>query len=115
MAIFPEGTVGPGDELLPFRSTLLEAVNVAPGDVEVRPVAIDYGAATPEIAWHGESGEANVRRLLGRKGSFPVTIRLLPALPPRLDRKALAQAARDAIGASLASSRAEPRLYAPAK
>src|SRR6476620_2293967 len=31
VALFPEGTTGPGDHLLPFRSTLLEAANTAPG------------------------------------------------------------------------------------
>src|SRR6185437_520531 len=45
VTIFPEGTTGPGTHLLPFRSTLLEAVQFTSRDVLVRPVAVDYGRA----------------------------------------------------------------------
>lgn len=115
LAIFPEGTVGPGDHLLPFRSALLSAVTPPPRDVDVRPVAIDYGQAAREISWHGESGKDNVLRLLGRKGSLPVRVHLLPSVAHREDRKALAKDAREAIGDALASSRAPARLYARAR
>ena len=115
IALFPEGTVGPGDHLLPFRSTLLEAVSVARKDVEVRPVAVDYGAAATAISWCGESGKANVLRILGRKGPLPVTVRLLPPLERSLDRKALAHAAREAIGETLASPDRPAHLYARAR
>ena len=104
LAIFPEGTTGEGRELLPFRSTLLEAVAPAPPGVTVRPAAIDYGAALDDIAWHGgEAGLANVLKVLGRKGSFPVTVRLLLPLAESDDRKVLAKAAREAIAAALPS------------
>jgi 1-acyl-sn-glycerol-3-phosphate acyltransferase len=103
IALFPEGTTGPGDQLLPFRSTLLEAASFAARDVEVRPVAIDYGDATMDVAWFEEGGRDNVLRVLGRRGAMPVTVRLLPPLP-RSDRKTLAQAARHAIGQALAAS-----------
>src|SRR5260221_2189915 len=43
VALFPEGTTGPGTYLLPYRSALLEAANFAARDVVIRPVAIDYG------------------------------------------------------------------------
>lgn len=115
VALFPEGTVGPGDHLLPFRSTLLEAVSVARDDVEVRPVALDYGAAATEISWAGKSGKANVLQVLGRNDTIPVTIRLLAPLERGLDRKQLAHAAREAIGQSLASPHRPPPLYARAK
>src|SRR5690348_10744024 len=49
VALFPEGTTGPGSHLLPFRSTLLEAANFAAKDVGIRPVAIDYGNAREEF------------------------------------------------------------------
>src|SRR5438552_4309080 len=45
VALFPEGTTGPGTHLLPFRSTLLEAANYAARDVAIRPVVLDYGEA----------------------------------------------------------------------
>ena len=108
IALFPEGTTGPGDHLLPFRSTLLEAASYAASSVEVRPVAIDYGAAATEVGWHGESGRDNVRRVLGRQGVLPVTVRLLAPLPRQSDRKALAAQARDAIGDALAASSSRP-------
>lgn len=115
LAIFPEGTVGPGDRLLPFRSALLSAVTPPPREVDVRPVAIDYGPATIEISWHGESGKDNFLRLLGRKGNLPVILHLLPGVEHREDRKALAEEAREAIGKALASSRSQAPLYARAR
>jgi len=101
VAVFPEGTTGPGTHLLPFRSTLLEAANYAAKDVEIRPAAIDYGAAAAEVGWWEESGNDNVLRVLGRRGTMPVIVHLLPALDRAGDRKQLAHAARDAIAARL--------------
>ena len=108
VTIFPEGTTGPGDELLPFRSTLIEAATYAQRDVEVRPVAIDYGAATGEVTWFNEPGLDNVRRILGRRGRLPVTVQLLAPLSRDLDRKALALAAHDAVDRALAASSSAP-------
>jgi 1-acyl-sn-glycerol-3-phosphate acyltransferase len=105
LTLFPEGTTGPGTELLPFRSTLLEAATFAEKDVDIRPVALDYGAAASEIGWHNEPGKENILRILGRKGTLRVTINLLPSLDRTGDRKALSNAARDAIAQALASSR----------
>jgi 1-acyl-sn-glycerol-3-phosphate acyltransferase len=101
IALFPEGTTGPGTHLLPFRSTLLEAANFAAKDVAIRPVALDYGAAAAEIGWFHEPGKNNVLRLLGRRGALPVTVRLLAPLDRGGDRKQLTQAAQDAITQSL--------------
>ena len=50
VALFPEGTTGPGTHLLPFRSTLLEAANYAARDVAIRPGRLDYGAAAARSA-----------------------------------------------------------------
>jgi 1-acyl-sn-glycerol-3-phosphate acyltransferase len=101
VAVFPEGTTGPGTHLLPFRSTLLEAANFAAKDVQIRPVAVDYGPAASEIGWWEESGKANVLRVLGRSGTLPVTVHVLEPLDRALDRKQLAHAAREAIGDKL--------------
>jgi len=111
ITLFPEGTTGPGTQLLPFRSSLLEAAVHAEPDVAVRPLALDYGVAATEVGWHGESGKDNVLRILGRKGTLPVRVHLLPALDRTSDRKALAQAAREAIAETLASSRSDAPLY----
>ncbi len=110
LALFPEGTTGPGTHMLPFRSTLFAAVAPAPPRVTVRPVAIDYGAAAPDLGWHGESGKANVLRTLGRIRPVPVVVRILPPLKSADDRKALAHSAREAIAAALTSSRRQAHL-----
>jgi len=102
VALFPEGTTGPGTHLLPFRSTLLEAANFAARDVEIRPVVIDYGAAAAaEIGWWEEPGKDNVLRVLGRHGTLPVTVRVLPPLDRSGDRKQLAEQARESIARTL--------------
>lgn len=101
VVLFPEGTTGPGSHLLPFRSTLLEAANFAARDVKIRPVAMDYGSAAPEIGWWHDSGKDNVLRLLGRRGTLPVTVRVLPPLDRSGDRKQLTSEAREAISAAL--------------
>jgi 1-acyl-sn-glycerol-3-phosphate acyltransferase len=110
LALFPEGTTGPGTHLLPFRSTLLSAVTPLPKGVTVRPVAIDYGEAAPEIGWYNEPGKNNVLRILGRTRPIPVRVQILDPLPAMDDRKGLAQAARDAILAALPSSRRAAHL-----
>ena len=46
-------------------------------------MAVDYGALAPVIGWGtGEPGIANFLRVLGLKGRFPVTVRLLGSIPP---------------------------------
>ncbi len=101
VALFPEGTTGPGTHLLPFRSTLLEAANFAAKDVAIRPVALEYGAATATVAWFDEPAKVNALRLLSRRGTFSVTVRLLAPLDRTGDRKQLARHAQDAIAAAL--------------
>ena len=104
LAVFPEGTTGDGRHLLPFRTTLLEAVAPPPSGVTVRPVAVDYGESADVVGWHGgERGLAKLKRVLGHRGTIAVTVRLLDPLPPDQDRKALARHARQAIAAALSS------------
>jgi 1-acyl-sn-glycerol-3-phosphate acyltransferase len=109
LALFPEGTVGDGGQLLPFKPSLLAAVAPPPEGVVIRPAAIDYGANATRIGWGtGEPGMANFLRVLGRKGRFPVVVRLLGAIPPDPDRKLLARATHDAIALALAPSGMAP-------
>jgi len=111
LAVFPEGTTGSGRQLMPFRSTLLEAVAPPPPRVNVRPVAVDYGDHADVVGWHsGERGMDNFRRVLGHRGTMPVTVRMLEPLPPDQDRKALARHARHAIVAALTSLHAPDAL-----
>jgi len=99
VAFFPEGTVGPGDRLLPFRPPLFAAANGGKA-FDVRPVAIDYGRAAANISWFGEDGMRNILRVLGRRGTLPVTVRFLEPLPDG-DRKQLAAQASEQIAAAL--------------
>lgn len=104
LAVFPEGTTGDGRHLLPFRPTLLQAVAPPPPRASVRPVAIDYADHVDVVSWHsGESGLANVMRVLGHRGTMDVIVRLLDPLPPTTDRKTLARQAHAAIGSALSS------------
>ncbi|HEX2727304.1 MAG TPA: lysophospholipid acyltransferase family protein [Beijerinckiaceae bacterium] len=109
LAVFPEGTVGDGGRLLPFKPALLAAVTPPPDGATVRPVAIDYQGTATMFAWRpGEHGVANFFRVLGRKGRIPVTVRMLDVLPPHADRKTLARTAHDAIAIALAPSGIAP-------
>jgi 1-acyl-sn-glycerol-3-phosphate acyltransferase len=114
VALFPEGTTDGGTNVLPFRASLLSALFPPIPSLKVQPVAVDYGDAGSDIAWTGEEGAgANARRVLSRKAKVPVTLHFLEPLDPVQlgDRKALAQASRDAIVAALGpSARASDHL-----
>lgn len=103
VVIFPEGTTNDGTGLLPFKSSLLSAVEPLADEVPIQPVALDYADA-PEIAWFdAEPGMANVRRILGRR-RVDLTIRFLEPLSGEAlaNRKTMTAAAQEAIGRALA-------------
>lgn len=107
VTLFPEGTTGPGDGLLPFRASLFQAVIPTPPDLRVQPVFLDYGEEAPDIAWlDPESGLDNFKRLLARKRPVALTIHYLDPLPDadERDRKILAEAARAAIAGAMADT-----------
>lgn len=96
VALFAEGGTGDGLVLAPFRPALFAAANEA--GVQVQPVAIDYGARAAEVAWpDGVRLAAEMRRILGRRGTLLVTLRFAPVLDAALDRKQLAERARTAV------------------
>jgi 1-acyl-sn-glycerol-3-phosphate acyltransferase len=100
VTVFPEGTTGDGATLLPFKAALLAALDPPPPGVRVQPIRIDYGAATPELAWVGdEPGGAHALRVLRRRGTFRVTLHLCAPFDPAAagTRKAIAARARSAI------------------
>ncbi|WP_150291771.1 lysophospholipid acyltransferase family protein [Sphingobium estronivorans] len=104
VALFPEGTTSDGTGLLPFKPSLLSVLLPPPRSVRIQPVHIDYGTATPEIAWHSnEPAGANAKKLLERKGRLDVTLRFLEPFDPAIcpDRKALAAVTQERIAASL--------------
>ncbi len=105
VALFPEGTTSDGSGLLPFKPALLAVLLPPPRAVLIQPVHIDYSAATADIAWYGdETAGANAKRVLGRKGTVPVTLRFLEPFDPVscADRKVIAATAHDRIVQSIA-------------
>lgn len=104
VALFPEGTTGPGDALLPFRASLLAAAAPGPERLRIQPVALDYGEIAEEFAWADpESAGDNAKRLLSRRGRATLVIRFLEPLDQVCcaDRKAAAAAAQTAIERAL--------------
>lgn len=103
MTLFPEGTTGHGDRLLPFKPALLAVMMPPPGDLRVQPIYIDYGPAAAEIAWHEPSLATNALRVLARSGNLAVTLHFLPHFDPQEfpNRKALAEESRKRIAACL--------------
>ena len=112
LVLFAEGTVSPRETLLPFRPPLLAAVAPAPDGVTVRPLAVDYGAARADLVWHeGETGVANFRKVMGRRGRLNATVHLFAPLPRSTDRKQLAKAAQAVIEDALALSKGATMPY----
>ena len=102
VTIFPEGTTNDGTGLLPFKSSLLSAVEPLAGEVPIQPVALAYRDA-PEVAWFaGEPGMINVRKVLSRKRT-ELTIRFLDPLADEAltNRKTMTAAAQAAIERAL--------------
>lgn len=115
IALFPEGTVGPGHQLLPFRSTLLEAAAYCGGEVEIRPVALDYGPDAAAIAWFQEPAASNICRVLGRLRPIRVTIRVLDPVSLDGGRKAIAARARASLNSALGFADEAPSPIGPSQ
>lgn len=105
LTIFPEGTTSDGTGLLPFKSSLLSAIEPVPSDVAVQPVLLDYGPEAAQLAWIGDDrGAANFVRILSRSKPIEITLCFLPPLQGEelTNRKTMAAAAHRAIGLELA-------------
>jgi 1-acyl-sn-glycerol-3-phosphate acyltransferase len=103
LTIFPEATTNDGTALLPFRSSLLSAVEPLAHEVPIQPVALDYADAA-QISWFGnEPGLRNFWRIVGRRGRIGLTIRFLEPLAGDAlrDRKTMTAAAQSAVAAAL--------------
>ena len=116
LTIFPEGTTSNGDCILPFKTSLLAALDptegAAPrGDLIVQPVWLDYGVDSAEIAWVGiEHGRDNFLRVLARRRGMVVKVHLLEPLSTAelASRKSVALAARARILAAMTGQSASP-------
>lgn len=108
VAIFAEGSTGDGSTLRPFKPALLAAIDPPPPGLLVQPVALDYGTAAEEIAWRdAEPGADYARRILSRRSTLPVTVRLLAPVDPAVlpGRKVIAAESHRRVGGALAASR----------
>ncbi|MEG3181430.1 lysophospholipid acyltransferase family protein [Sphingomonas sp. LT1P40] len=111
ITVFPEGTTTDGKSLLPFKTPMLRVLEPPPPGVMVQPVMLDYGAVGEEIGWVGdESGLNNARRVLARKGNFPLRITFLDPFDPRdfPGRKAIGAESRRRIEDALVSALGGP-------
>jgi lyso-ornithine lipid O-acyltransferase len=111
ITIFPEGTTTDGKSLLPFKTPMLRVLEPPPPGVMVQPVLLDYGDASEEIGWIGqERGLNNARRILARKGGFPLKVHFLEPFDPRdfPGRKAIAAESRRRIEEALVTTLGHP-------
>lgn len=106
LTIFPEGTTSDGTAMLPFKSSLLSAVERVEEldhSITIQPFALDY-EGVPDVSWiDPEPGMRNVCRILARTTPLRLTIHFLEPLSNEqlTDRKAMARGACDAIGKAL--------------
>ena len=105
LLIFPEGTSSDGRRVLPFRTTLFEALRAAPA---VLPVTVVWHAppdrAPAFYGWWGDMGfGAHLLAVLSvpRQGRVEVVRHGAIALADHPDRKSLARAAEAAVRAGL--------------
>lgn len=111
VTVFPEGTTTDGQSLLPFKTSMLSVLEPPPPGVMVQPVMIDYGEVAEWVGWIGEEdGLNNAKRILSRKGTFPVHIHFLEPFSPAeyVGRKAIGIEGRRRIEEALCEALGKP-------
>ena len=111
VTVFPEGTTTDGQSLLPFKTSMLSVLEPPPPGVLVQPVLLDYGSVAEWIGWIGdESGLNNAKRVLARKGTFPLRVEFLEPFSPVefRGRKAIGQESRRRIEEALCEALGKP-------
>ncbi|WP_340589342.1 lysophospholipid acyltransferase family protein [Erythrobacter alti] len=104
LTLFPEGTTSDGTGLLPFKSSLLGALEPLPEGAVVQPVLLAY-ADVPDIAWVGdEPGLDNFKRVLARLRPVRLDVHFLAPLAgdELANRKTMTAAARERLVQALA-------------
>lgn len=108
LTVFPEGTTSDGQGLLPFKSSLLSALDPPPPGIVIQPVWLDYGPDVAGMAWVGEEpGLTNFLKILARRRPLPVTVHFLGPLSigETSNRKIMAASARERILAAMGGAR----------
>ena len=111
VTVFPEGTTTDGQSLLPFKTSMLSVLEPPPPGVLVQPVLLDYGSVAEWIGWIGEEGGLNnAKRVLARKGTFPLRVNFLEPFSPEdfRGRKAIGQESRRRIEEALCDALGKP-------
>lgn len=129
VVLFPEGTTGDGNRILPFRSALIGAAGLVAGErlAAVQPVAIAYVGIhglpmgrgdRPHVAWYGDMDFVDHFRRIVMRGGMDVVVWFGEPIPfgPDSDRKAIAERCQadvrrmlEAIRAGEASPNRDPR------
>ncbi len=106
VAVFPEGTTGSGDAVLPFHANLLQAAITTA--TAVQPVVLRYSEPGLPVSvaaqYIGDTTLVESLMKVCRARGLVVDVRFLPAEPAgELDRRALAQRLHDRVAAELTS------------
>lgn len=99
LTLFPEGTTSDGTWTLPFKSSLLGALEPLPGGVSVQPVTLLYRNPLA-VSWTGhDPGLANFLRILARPQGVRVSVIFgAPLADAALaNRKSMSAAAQQAV------------------
>ena len=104
IAVFPEGTTGAGDAVLPFHANLLQAAITTA--TAVQPVVLRYSepgqAISTAAQYIGDTTLVESLMKVCRARGLVVEVLFLPAEPAgELDRRVLAQRLHDRIAAEL--------------
>lgn len=111
MILFPEGTTGNGNQLLPFRSSLFTALDEL-NDGLIQPIALVYRdrsgqalspAAMRRVAWLADDALLPHALALAAWGGVTVEVTFEPAMAPGC-RKEIARRCEQVIAARLAES-----------
>lgn len=103
LTLFPEGTTSDGTGLLPFKSSLLGALEPLPDGAVVQPVLLAY-EDVPEISWVGEEpGLDNFKRILARLRPVRLNVHFFAPLAgdELTNRKTMTAAARERIAQAI--------------
>lgn len=128
LILFPEGTSGDGNRVLPFKSALFSVAQIEVGDrpITVQPVSVAYTkldglpmgrALRPFFAWYGDMEMGgHIWRMLGLGGfTVVVTFHDPVTIAEFGSRKALAVHCRAAIAVGMAAALSGRALPAPAE
>ena len=105
VAVFPEGTTGPGPELLPFHANLLQAAVAT--ETPVQPVVLRFfdnsGPFSSAVTFVGDTTLAQSLWAVACAKGLQVQVQLLPPMGTRhADRRALAEHLRGVMAEELA-------------